>query len=422
MHLYYKIKDGMMKCFSKENSFLGSMFFGFFIWGFSYIILPINTAPVSLKTKGYIFLCIIALLLGFFVVDFKSKFFNVYIRISNKHYIVGVVILFLACFFRYLDLFVFRGMSFDLSYYKNKNLSILNASQAPFFITIFSTLRVLYFTPLLYLVIVKSKDKLSWVLAILLILFNSVEIFFFGTRKPIFYLATILFLAILYVYKMKLIFTRKNFFLGVIVIIALGIFSFLILNKRVSENTGSKNGIIKVVNSRYNDFVKINTKKIKELKQTPDSYLSKTQLLLIHTGQYIVHGVYELDYVINKDLPRARGIYSFNPIFKLLNRIGLTSIDIDSLNKYHPREYVYVTFFGSLFIDFGWSSILIFLLFGMFQKYIYVSSKKNIVAKMFWLMLLTINIAMPVFNLTSGAGLYLMVYMLMLFFSTYRLT
>lgn len=411
-----------MKYFSKENSFLASMLFGCVIWAFSYIVLPISTATISLKTKGYIFLCIIALLLGFFVADFKKKLPNVEISILKKHYVIGVTIIFIACFFRYFDLFFYRGMSFDLSYDENKKQSIQNAFQAPLFITILSTLRVLYFIPLLYLVLAKSKNKLNWVLAVSLILLSSIEIFLVGTRKPVFYLVTILFLAILYAYKPKLVFTRKNVFLGIIGVIALGVFSFLVLNKRVSENTGSSNGIIKVVDSRYNDFVKIDKKKIEELNQNPTSYLSKTQLLLIHTGQYIVHGVYELDYVLNKDLPRAYGLYSFNPIFKLLNRIGIINMNIDNIEKYHPREYVYVTFFGALFIDFGWSSILIFFLFGLFQKYIYQSSKKNIIAKMFWLMLLSVNITMPIFNLTAGAGLYLMIYMLILFFASFSLT
>jgi len=410
-----------MKFFSRKNSFLGSVLLGGVIWGCSYVILPIKTASISLETKGYIFSCIIALLLGFFVVDFKKKLSSIKANILKKHYVIGVMVLFITCLFRYLDLFLYRDMSFSLSYYENKNLSIQNAFQAPFFMTVLSTLRVLYFIPLLHLVIIKSRDKLSWVLALSLILLSSLEILLVGTRKPVFYLIIILLLAILYVYKLKLVFTRRNVFLGATGIIALGIFSFLILNKRVSENTGSSNGIIKVVDSRYNDFVKINEDKIEELYQNPTGYSSKAQILLIHTGQYIVHGVYELDYIINKDLPRAHGVYSFNPVFKLLNRTGVTSIDVNDLKKHHPREYVYVTFFGALFIDFGWVSVLIVFLFGVFQKLIYQLSEINTIAKLFWIILLSINITMPIFNLTAGAGLYLMFYMMVLLIASFRL-
>jgi len=411
----------IMKLFSSKNSFLVSILIGGIIWGCSYVILPINTASISLETKGFIFSCIIALLLGFFVADFKKKLSNIKGVILKKHYIIGLIILFIAYLFRYLDLFLYRDMSFGLSYYENKNLSIQNAFHAPFFITIISTLRVLYFIPLLHLVLVKSKDKLNWVLALLLLLLSSLEIFLVGTRKPVFYVVIILVLAILHVYKRKEVFTKKNILLGATGIIALGVFSFLILNKRVSENTGSRDGILKVVDSRYNDFVKINESKIEELYQNHTGYSSKTQILLIHTGQYIVHGAYELDYVINKDLPRAHGIYSFNPVFKLLNRIGITSIDIDSLKEYHPREYVYVTFFGSLFIDFGWVSVLIVFLFGVFQKLIYQLSEINPTAKLFWIILLSINITMPIFNLTAGAGLYLMFYMVVLVIASFKL-
>jgi len=417
MRLFYK----MIKLFSNKNSFLGSILFGGVIWGCSYVMLPIKTASISLETKAYLFSCIIALLLGFFVVDFKKKLSIIKISVLNKYYVVGVIVLFIACLFRGIDLFVFREMSFSLSFNENRKLSLENAFQAPFFITILSTLRVLYFIPILHLVIVKDKNRLNWTLALSLILLSSLEVFLVGTRKPFFYLVILLFLAITYVYKPKVVFARKNILLGVMVIITLGVFSFLILNKRVSENTGVSNGVMKVTNSRYNDFVKINERKIEELHHNSTTYSSKVQILLIHTGQYIVHGVYELDYIINKDFPRANGMYSFNPVFKFMKKIGKTNVDIGNLKKHHPREYVYVTFFGSLFIDFGWVYVLLVFLFGMFQKLIYQLSETNPIAMLFWVILLSVNIAMPIFNLTAGAGLYLMLYMFGLLIISFRL-
>ena len=104
--------------------------------------------------------------------------------------------------------------------------------------------------------------------------------------------------------------------------------------------------------------------------------------------------------------PKAYGVYSFNPIFKLTNRLGVTNKSLNTI-KNHPRDYVYTSFYGSLFIDFGWFALIPMFLLGLFQRWVYSLTTVNIIAKVFFVILLSINLVMPIFNILSGTGLYL---------------
>ena len=53
-------------------------------------------------------------------------------------------------------------------------------------------------------------------------------------------------------------------------------------------------------------------------------------------------------------------------------------------------------------------------LFGVFQRWVFFIAKTNIIAKVFFVILLSINITMPIFNLLAGAGLYTFIVMLII--------
>mgnify|MGYP000383259717 CR=1 FL=1 len=400
------MRSFLKNIFAKQHTFISSVLLGMLLWVMAFLLLPIETSKISNETIAYLASCFTLFIVGFYVFKFKNttKFFKN--SNNSKYFIISIVLLIVAIAIRYIDLFYYRLVSFSFSFIENKKLIRENATKAPLIITLISTLRAMYFLPLLFLVIKKSKHKVNWLLGIVVIIFASVEILLVGTRKPIFHLLLMLFFSIIYTYGIGNFLTKKNIVLSVITLICLGFFSYIILNKRVTENTGSHLGILKVVDSRYNDFVKINKNKLEDLYNNPTSTALKTELLLIHTGQYIVHGVYELDYVIRNDFPKANGMYSFNPIYKLLHRLKLINVKSDQLSKSHPRDYVYLTFFGSLFVDFGWLSLVLAFVFGVFQKLIHQLSEVNLLAKLFWIVLLSINVAMPVFNLLAGSGLY----------------
>lgn len=398
------------------STFYLSLLFGLIIWFITWLILPVNTTPLSLETFCYICLSFSSLTIGYHIVKIKN--IEKIVWLPHKFFFKFlIVILCIGLLFRYIDLFYFRNLSLSNPYYQNKILSLNNSQYTPLIVTLLGTLRALCYIPILYLIITKSKNKSLWIISITILLLFSIEILLFGTRKPLFHLLILILITLgLTVKNYKQLLNKYTIGLLVFTTIGLGFFSYFILNKRVTEVPVKNIKLIDVVNSRYNDFVPIKTSKLNDFKKSPNSLKTKTELMLIHTGQYVVHGFYELDYIINNNLPRAYGKYSFNPIFKALGRFNLGTDDANTLT-YHPRDYVYVSFFGSFFIDFGWFSLIIFFIYGMFQKLIVSFAKQNPFIMVLWVLTLCINLIMPIFNLASGVEFYLQVFLILIAFT-----
>ncbi|WP_452225481.1 O-antigen polymerase [Lacinutrix chionoecetis] len=393
-------------------SFIASVFLGFIIWALTFFLLPISTNGISTKTITFIALSVVALFAGFYSFGNSTTYIAKSKSIKlKKYFLLLIIFAFIGLLCRYFELFFYRNLSFSNTYQINKQLSLESAIKAPLWLKSFATLRVLNTVPLILLIVLKSKNIKYWLLALFILCMSGLEVFIFGTRKPYFHLFILIVIAVLIAYNLKRITTYKSILITLITLIILGLFSYFILNKRM-EGQDNK-ALISITESRYNDFVKIDKNKMDYFYKNPNSVNTKIQLLLIHTGQYFVHGFYELDHIINKDLTRAGGLYTFNPVFKLTNRLGFTAVNMNR-NKFHPRGYVYVTFFGSLFIDFGWYSLIVIFLFGALQKSIYLQSKKHPVFKAFWVYLLSVNLVMPIFNLLSGSQLYLFAYLTIL--------
>lgn len=387
-----------------DNAFIVSIVLGYAIWLGFYLIIPIQTQELSLETKSFIGCSILSLALGYFSINKNSISGNKSKQIN--YFLIIAVLAALGLIFRYFDLFYFRQLSFNNNFYTNKQLSIDMVPNSNLLILLLAALRILSPIPILYLILNKSKSKVYWLIAIIIIAISTIEIFLFGTRKPIFHLLVLMLLAFIYSYRYKIKLNLKFFIITFVSLFSLAIFSYVILNRRLNEKQQTNNKLIDVVNSRYNDFVKIQDYKIEEFEKHPNSFFTNAQILFIHTGQYVVHGFYELDYIVKNNLPHAKGVYSFKPIFKLTNRLNITNTNLNT-DSSHPRRFVYTSFFGSFFIDFGWFALIPMFLFGAFQKIIFHFSQQNTITKVFFIFLLSVNISMPIFNILSGSGIYL---------------
>ena len=279
------------------STFYLSLLFGLIIWFITWLILPVNTTPLSLETFCYICLSFSSLTIGYHIVKIKN--IEKIKWLPHKSFFkVLLLILCIGLLFRYIDLFYFRNLSLFNPYYQNKILSLNNSQNTPLIVTFLGTLRALYYVPILYLIIIKSKHKGFWAISIVLLLLFSVEIFLFGTRKPLFHLLILILITFgLTIKNYKQLLNKSNLSLLFCTAIILGFFSYFILNKRVTEIPVENVNLIDVVNSRYNDFVPIKTSRLNDFKKSPNSFKTKTGLMLMHTGQYIIHGFYELDYI-----------------------------------------------------------------------------------------------------------------------------
>lgn len=401
----------MIKIFDLKNAFGFSIILGFLIWFMFFFILPIHTPTLSFETISFIIGCVICFFLGYYLFNFnKTQKHNIK---PFNYFIILTAIAALGLAFRYIDLFFIRDIKWSNAFNTNRHLKSDNATKSTLIITLLGTLRVLYFMPLLILIVQKSKNRVYWLVALFLIIFGSFEVFLFGTRKPFFSLIILAFIALFYFNRKKLLLSKKNVLIAIVSVLLLGFFSYFILDKRITEASTKTNNLVTVVDARYNEFVRINDSKLNQFKESPNSLSTKSQIMFIHTGQYIVHGFFELDYVVNNNFPKALGLYSFNPIYKLLNRLGILNKELNTINN-HPRDYVYTTFFGSFFIDFGWFALVFMFLFGVFQRWVFALAQTSIIAKVLFIILLSINITMPIFNQLAGAQLYLIIFLLIM--------
>lgn len=91
---------------------------------------------------------------------------------------------------------------------------------------------------------------------------------------------------------------------------------------------------------------------------------------LVPMLQYYLHGVFEFGLLWHRPDVQVftLGTHSFAPYIKALSIFGLISYpDFDAANIYY-RSGVFTTFFGPLWIDFGWFGPLFMLCFGVLAK------------------------------------------------------
>lgn len=311
----------------------------------------------------------------------------------------------MLCFvLRWIDLFILRELSFTNGAIKNRNLSHFNNHKSNIVFVLVSIFKSLYFFP--FIIGLKSKNRFNFytVCTILLLVFPLVEALALGNRKPFFELFLILMISIYYYKKPRINF--KNISIVLISIMALMTISVNVLLKREESRKGSQNVYIEIINGRYNDILKPKEEVLGYLKDSTISSIKKDySLIALQSGQYLTHGFFEFNHIIDRpDLEVTKGAYTFYPFIKILNRVGLTR-NFDNVNP-SPRAYVYLTTFGSLYLDFRWFTVFFFFLFGVFQRYVYDKSFSCIIHSPILIYLSIINVFLPIMNYIRGAGIY----------------
>ena len=190
-------------------------------------------------------------------------------------------------------------------------------------------------------------------------------------------------------------------------------YSLTVLEGRVKV-TG-ENFYERIYKSPYNDFVPVKKKAIDFISKNGDNIISKAYFSEIHIGQYITHGVFEMDYMISNFKEHKYGMYNSYLFIKFLNKTKMTSVSLEKLNNPSNRN-TYITFFGGMFLDFGWLSLPIMFIFGYFQKLIFYLGKTTFAFKPFMVLLYFSNIFLLVMNFIRAQFLLTMgVYLILLF-------
>ena len=147
-----------LKIFELKNAFILSLILGSINWFMFYTILPIHTSSLSFETLSFIVCCVTCFIMGYYL--FRLNRISKQTINPRNYFIFFVVTATIGLTIRYIDFFFIRDIKWSNPFYINRLLKDSNATKSHLFITLFSTLRVLYFIPLLILIVQKSKNKI----------------------------------------------------------------------------------------------------------------------------------------------------------------------------------------------------------------------------------------------------------------------
>lgn len=398
-----------MKLNSLNTFYYLSLLGGVIVWFIIFILTPAEVInPLSNETISFVLISYFFLILGFTLKKFKFQIKKNNINQKNLFWISMFII---VCFIlRYFDLFVLRNLSFSNNIHENRILS--EKSSGNVFLIGASIIKSLYFVPLLISCIQKKYSSCFFWFGLLFFLFPVPEAILKGSRSII--LTSFLYLILILFFTRKIVLNKKTLTLIALTFIGLFVIGTNILMKRESpKNKNAYNHLIE--KAIYNDFFKPKQKIIDYVNNEQVSNTKKAMTIsAMQVGQYYCHGVFEFDHIVKyykkNDYQRQWGKYTFFVFPKFTNQMGLTNYDLSKINHASPRGYTFITFFGGMYLDFGWFALLFMFLLGVVQKMVVeLVKKQHFIFAPLYLFFLFTNFFLPTFNFYRGTGSYLFV-------------
>lgn len=390
------------------NWFYYSLLTGVLVWFVAYFVLPVEPLEkVKTKTLLFIVSCYTFLILGYWIVPrIKNTTVNYKTR-KTKVFNILIVILLFAFVIRWIDLFLARGISFVLEPKENRLISANSFYKNNLIFIVASVLKSLYFFPFVFY-ITKSftgLKRVHLVLSLIILLLPFIEGAALGSRKPFFDVLLVVVASLMLWRGNKLLSLKALGFILISILLTL-VISATILFKRESPTIDNKTMFFnQILEAKYNDMLQPK-EWIVSLIQNRDNneYLRMGVLTSLQTGQYIAHGIFEFNHIIDKEVNTSFGAYTFYPILKLIRVMGGQS-NFEPQNE-SPRRIVYLTAFGGFFLDFKWLSVLVFFVLGIIQKVVFNKSKRDSLYLPLVVYFLIINVFLPIFHYIRGAGVY----------------
>ena len=398
--------------FLKKNNPLKITLVGMFFWLVVFFLIPLRI-KLQIGFMPFIYLIInyIFFFLGLKIISkTKSKkelTYTVNKKILWKILYIVVFIASIGLFLKIIDKFYIRGASFNKSISYNRILLEKSGSSA---ISIISAITNAFcFLPLFIYYMIQPKKNWLFFLCMFLFFFAGFEFIMLGSRSGLFVII-ILFITYLFYFK-KVKITPIKFFIILGIFSVLGIFSTQLFIERTKDFAKTDKVAIEHILKRSNYNFTITPKEETKVKiiKSRNKTLQAARLTATNFAQYYLHGVFEFGYLYNNyNKNHYYGTYTLNILVKFVNIIFRTDFDLKEIQNAPPRTGVYTTFFGPIFIDFGWFSLIFMFFFGAFQKLLFnktIEGRFQFIPLLFYMLI--INFFMPVFNFINGAqGIY----------------
>lgn len=137
--------------------------------------------------------------------------------------------------------------------------------------------------------------------------------------------------------------------------------------------------------------------------------LDMAKYSLLH---YFAHGPVEFVRRVNhiqRPYGTYYGMYTFHPYVKFFKLIGFNPPSQAELSEIIKRKAVYTTFWGDMYLDFGWFSILLTFFLGAIIKQIYLKALKGeLINILFYAYFSFVVFGSMFLNLLSGSSLYIL--------------
>lgn len=395
---------------SKHFPFITSIFGGILVWFLIFILFPAKiVSPFANESFWFIFLSYLFLILGYIIFPTpktENKGFSI---ISKKVLYVIILTTLISYLVRYVDLFLYRNVSFKYDVWENRRL--LAAPKTNLIFIICAIFSQLYFMPIIFVLKNKIKSKKLIIISLLLFLLPFVEGYIRASRNSFFIPTVLLFIILMYFGRIR--FTGKH------ILIICSVFSFLFLTatsiimQRESSDSDANHSSF-TTDFFLNEFLEPSPEVFKVIYSTKNPNLKKLMVSGFQIAQYYVHGVFEFDnlvkYYQKKPLKKQYGKFTFFILNKFTNKYGFTNINQDEVQATHPRILTFITFFGGLYIDFGWLGLIVIFLYGCLQKIVSINvfSGNSSYLPLFFFLLFC-NFFMLTFNFLKGLGTYILV-------------
>jgi len=382
--------------------------FGLFIWLFLFFFSPFSSVEnISISYYLFIFINILFYLIGALLIGTRIKPHPINRAKAIKFFYLFFWIALFGVLFKLTDKFIIRGVTFDVSSLENRDslgqgsgniIGILGSLLSPL------SFHVLF----LFFKYKINTNKIIKVIILLMPFTQVLDALAIGSRSSI--LVTILFviLFLMILNKLKLTFKKGVIYFSLFI----GFLFFLqnIFIKRTSEfidesvlkeHTLELSGFNYMLNTNqeFNDFT-INN----------NNYIADMLFVYTLTAKYYLHGMLELNHLINNfNKNHTYGGYTFILYKRILYKIIGKKADNRNYATIMPRNGIFTSFLGPIFVDFGWFSPIFLLLFGAYSKRIHsrlISNDDS--AVLLYVYLSVVILFFPVFNFISGAnGLYI---------------
>lgn len=390
------------KLYPPRKLFLLSMF----LWIVIYISSPFTPIQkLNLEWYFFVFICALSFIIGTLLIKNLKYQFKIDKTVTLTKFYKFLILALSGLVLKIYDRFIIRGISFNNLGLENRELSELGSGN---FIGMLGSLLapLSYYT---FYLLLKENYPIKKYLKFLIFtlpLLQILDTLALGSRSAFFIVIALTFCILLS--HNKLNFKLKNAFKFLIIITGILILLQVIFLKRTSEFIDEKDLKYTVMEMSGYNYTLETGQSIKNYIYANENTVSSILFTYVITTKYYLHGLFELNtLILDFDQPHQFGGYTFLLYNRLISKLTGNKLD-ESIFHIMPRNGIYTSFLGPIFVDFGWLSPLFLMIFGAFCQ---ISFNKFILGRneyaMIYVYLSVVIVFFPVFNFISGAnGLY----------------